>query len=70
MDPLGQSLKKVLRILAVLIMIQVCAKIGMIQATAFSEIVVFICMTEVTIKQGGSLKKISRKESERDGNVL
>jgi hypothetical protein len=64
-----QSVRKELKILAGSITTQVYAKIGMIQVTVFLVTVAFICMTEVTIKQVGSCRRISKKLSEKDGNA-
>lgn len=53
-----------------LIMIQVCAKIGMIQDTVFLETVAFICMIVLIIKMGGNWRKILKNHNDKDGKEL
>lgn len=51
-------------------MIQVCAKIGMIQDTVFLETVAFICMIVLIIKMGGNWRKILKNHNDKDGKEL
>lgn len=55
------------KILVDLIMIQVYAKIGMIQVIVYLVIAVFIYMIEVIIKMDGNYKKILKSLSVKDG---
>jgi hypothetical protein len=52
------------------IMTQAYVKIGMIMGTACLETVAYTCTTEAIIKQGGSWRRISKSQKEKDGNAL
>ena len=69
MDQLVQWPKKEPKTHADLTMIQVYAKIGMIQVIAFLETAAFISMIGVTIKQDGNYRRISKNQSEKGGNA-
>jgi hypothetical protein len=55
------------KILADLIIIQACVRIGTMQVIVFSEIVVFIFTIDQQIKVVGSKKKILKNQKDKDG---